>query len=124
MRAIAIARSAPPLVVLVLLVSPVPPGIGLAILIAVFFSLGALTNGLTIAVFGLLMEVSPDERRPSYSGYFNALTAPAFVFPLLGGFAIAAFGTWIVFAVALMLAVVQATFLFRIELPGSVSVSR
>ena len=124
MRAIAVARAAPPLVVLVLLVSPVPPGIGLAILFAVFFVLGALMNGLTIAVIGLLMEISPDERRPSYSGYFNALTAPAFVFPLLGGFAVAALGIWIVFAVAFALAVVQATFLFRIELSDNVPVSQ
>ena len=124
MRAIAVARAAPPLVVLVLLVSPVPPGIGLAVLFAVFFVLGALMNGLTIAVIGLLMEISPDERRPSYSGYFNALTAPAFVFPLLGGFAVAALGIWIVFAVAFALAVVQATFLFRIELSVDVPVSR
>ena len=123
MRAIAVARAAPPLVILVLLVSPVPSGIGLAVIFAVFFLLGALTNGLTIAVIGLLMEISPDERRPSYSGYFNALTAPAFVFPLLGGFAVSAWGTWIVFAVALVLAVVQATFLFRIELSESVPLS-
>lgn len=124
MRAIAVARVAPPLVVLALLFSPVPPGIGLVVLITVFFILGALTNGLTIAVIGLLMEISPNERRPSYSGYFNALTAPAFVFPLLGGFAVTTLGTWIVFAVALVLAVVQATFLFRIELADSVPLAR
>ena len=122
MRAIAVARAAPPLVVLVLLVAPVPPVIGLAVLVALFFFLGALTNGLTIAVIGLLMEISPDERRLSYSGYFNALTAPAFIFPLLGGFAVAALGTWSVFAAALVLAVVQATFLFRIESPDRVPV--
>lgn len=124
MRAIAVSRAAPLLVVLALLVSPVPPGIGLAVLIAVFFILGALTNGLTIAVTGLLMEISPDERRPAYSGYFNALTAPAFVFPFLGGFAVAVLGTWIVFAVALVLAVIQATFLFGIEYPDSVATER
>ncbi len=116
MRAIAVARTIPPLVVLALMLSPVAPEIILPVLLAMFFFLGALTNGLTIAVIGLLMEISPDERRASYSGYFNALTAPAFVFPLLGGFAVAASGTWIVFAVALVLSVTQAAFLFRIEL--------
>ena len=124
MRAIAVARAIPPVVVLALTLSPVPPEITLSILLAVFFFLGALTNGLTIAAIGLLMEISPDERRASYSGYFNALTAPAFVFPLLGGLAVAAMGAWIVFTIALVLAVVQAVFLFRIELPGIAPVSR
>jgi len=115
MRTIALARALPPLVLLVLLLNPVPPEIALPLLLAVFFSLGALANGLTIAVVGLMMEISPEERRPSYSGYFNALTAPAFVFPLIGGLAVAAIGTWIVFTIALAMAVVQAAFLFRIE---------
>ena len=86
------------------------------VLLVVFFVLGALANGLTIAVIGLLMEISPDDRRPAYSGYFNALTAPAFVLPLVGGLAVAALGTWIVFATALAAAIGQATFLARIDL--------
>lgn len=53
------------------------------------------------------MEISPEDRRPSYSGYFNALTAPAFLFPLLGG-AMASFaGLGAVFALSLMAAGVQ-----------------
>ena len=61
------------------------------------------------------MEISPDDRRPAYSGYFNALTAPAFVLPLVGGFAVAALGTWIVFAAALAAALGQIAFLLRID---------
>ena len=72
-------------------------------------------NGLTIAVIGLLMEISPDDQRPAYSGYFNALTAPAFVLPLVGGFAVAALGTWIVFATALLAATCQAVILARMD---------
>lgn len=116
MRGIAIARLAPPLVVWILLVTPVPSTSILAILLVVFFVLGALANGLTIAVIGLLMEISPDERRPAYSGYFNALTAPAFVLPFVGGFAIVSFGIWIVFAISLVAAVGQITFLARTSL--------
>ncbi len=116
MRGIAIARLAPPLVVWILLVTPVPSTSILAILLVVFFVLGALANGLTIAVIGLLMEISPDERRPAYSGYFNALTAPAFVLPFVGGFAIVSFGIWIVFAISLVAAIGQITFLARTSL--------
>ena len=49
-----------------------------------FALLGAAGNGATIAQLGYLMEVSPDERRPAYSGYFNTLVAPTTVLPILG----------------------------------------
>ena len=39
----------------------------------IFAVLGAVDNGRTIAYLGYLMEISPDHRRPAYSGYFNAL---------------------------------------------------
>ena len=85
------------------------------ILLVVFFVLGAFVNGRTIAVIGLLMEISPDDHRPAYSGYFNALTAPAFILPLVGGFAVAALGPWIVFATALVAAIGQAIILARTD---------
>jgi hypothetical protein len=49
-----------------------------------FVVLGAIGNGGTIAYLGYLMEISPDGRRPAYSGYFNALIAPAAFLPLAG----------------------------------------
>ena len=115
MRGIAVARTAPPIALLVHLLIPVPAEALVPILLVVFFVLGALMNGLTIAVIGLLMEISPDDQRPAYSGYFNALTAPAFVLPLVGGFAVAALGTWIVFATALLAAFGQAIILARMD---------
>jgi hypothetical protein len=30
------------------------------------------------------MEISPDDQRPAYSGYFNAIVAPAALLPLAG----------------------------------------
>tara|TARA_R110002051_G_scaffold129972_2_gene203721 strand:+ start:982 stop:2220 length:1239 start_codon:yes stop_codon:yes gene_type:complete len=115
MRGIAIARTAPPIALMVLLFIPVPEVAVVPILLVVFFVLGALANGLTIAVIGLLMEISPDDRRPAYSGHFNALTAPAFVLPLVGGFAVAVLGTWIVFATAVIAAIGQAIILPRMD---------
>jgi len=50
----------------------------------VFFVLGAVGNGGTIAQLGYLMEISPDGRRPASSGYFNAIVAPATLSPLAG----------------------------------------
>jgi MFS family permease len=60
------------------------PGIVVPWFATVFFLLGAVGNGATIAQLGYLMEISPDERRPAYSGYFNALAAPATLLPLAG----------------------------------------
>ncbi|MEQ9212344.1 MAG: MFS transporter, partial [Marinovum algicola] len=115
MRAIAAARIAPPLVLVVLLVADAPSGTPLPILLGVFFVLGALTNGLTIAVIGLLMEISPENRRPAYSGYFNALSAPAYLLPLVGGVVAAAFGLTLVFVISAAAAFGQSVILFRIK---------
>ena len=52
----------------------------------VFVILGATGNGATIAQLGYLMEISPEAQRPAYSGYFNALIAPASLFPLVGAY--------------------------------------
>ncbi len=114
MRAIALARILPPLVILALIWLSPPPGISKLLLFLTFFGLGALANGLTIAVIGLLMEISPDDRRPAYSGYFNALTAPAFLLPLAGGALAGLVGLWLVFLLAALAATAQVFLLGRI----------
>ena len=66
----------------------------------VFALLGAVGNGGTIAQLGYLMEISPDERRPAYSGYFNALVAPATLLPMAAGALAQAVGSLaVVFAI-------------------------
>ncbi len=75
---------------------------------AMFFVLGAVGNGRTIAYLGYLMEISPDDRRPAYSGYFNALAAPAALLPILGAGIAAATSFTVVFAAALAAALLQA----------------
>ncbi len=119
MFVVAALRVAPPLVLIVLMIIDPPAQTALIGLTAVFFVLGALANGLTIAVIGLLMEISPDDRRPAYSGYFNTLTAPAFVLPLLGGIVVAHYGTVPVFLFAGAAAIGQVSFLRGIECRNS-----
>lgn len=114
MRFVAISRIVPPaLLLLVWVSSPAMPT--LPVLIAIFALLGALANGLTIAVLGLLMEISPEDRRPAYSGYFNALTAPSYVLPLLGGVLFSLAGAASVFAISLLAAACQAAILQRMK---------
>lgn len=117
--AVARSRIAPP--ALMLLLGPAPMvEASLSLVLAAFFLLGAIANGLTIAVIGLLMEVSPEEARPQYSGYLNALTAPAFLMPILAGGIVAVGGTDTVFALSLLAAMSQALLVAR--LPGPVGV--
>lgn len=115
MRLISFLRLAPPLILLALLLLELPHTQMLFVLLAVFLLLGALANGLTIAVLGLLMEISPEHRRPAYSGYFNALTSPAFVLPLLGGVIYAAIGAEAVFFLSAVFAAGQVGALRHFE---------
>ncbi len=74
---------------------------------AVFVLLGAAGNGATIAQLGFLMEISPDDRRPAYSGYFNALVAPTTVLPIIGAALVEAASFAAVFAVSTAAALLQ-----------------
>ena len=73
----------------------------------IFALLGAMGNGRTIAQLGYLMEISPDDRRPAYSGYFNALVAPAALLPLAAGAVAEVTSFTPVFAASLAAAMLQ-----------------
>lgn len=115
LRAIAFGRLLPPAAVLTIIAIAPGPTMTLPVFFAVFFVLGALANGLTIAVIGFLMEISPDDKRPSYSGYFNAITAPAFLLPLLGGAIASIFGLALLFAISLLAAGGQSLILAQLR---------
>ncbi|HFQ15876.1 MAG TPA: MFS transporter [Rhodobacteraceae bacterium] len=115
LKTIALGRTLPPAAILLLSFGGLSgSGQMLNVFMALFFVLGALANGLTIAVIGFLMEISPEHRRPAYSGYFNALTAPAFLLPLLAGFIAERFGLNTVFIISLAAALLQSLILMRI----------
>ncbi len=119
LKGIAIGRILPPaLIVFLAFTQPFNADQIFYLYAGVFFILGALANGLTIAVIGFLMEISPDRLRPAYSGYFNAITAPAFLLPLLAGIVAAAFGLVPVFTISMIAAIVQTYLLLQIQ--GSV----
>ncbi|VAW17146.1 hypothetical protein MNBD_ALPHA12-2198 [hydrothermal vent metagenome] len=108
LKAIALGRVFPPLAVIFLsFVSFIDPGEMFYFYLAIFFVTGALANGLTIAVIGFLMEISPDDQRPAYSGYFNAITAPAFLLPLIAGVIASYFGLMVVFTISMVAALGQ-----------------
>lgn len=116
LRGVVALRAVPPVAMLVLaLLAPENDSLRLAAFVLLFFVLGALTNGLTIAVVGYLMELSPDDRRPAYSGYFNAMTAPVYLLPFLGGVLIQSAGASLVFTLAGVSALAQYLALRRTE---------
>ncbi len=108
LEGVAVLRTAPPLLTLiwswVAAMWAVPTLAGFAV---IFLVLGALANGTTIAMLGYLMEISPDDRRPAYSGYFNALVAPAALLPVAGAAIVVATSLSGVFVVSLGAAMLQ-----------------
>jgi MFS family permease len=100
---------------------PVPALAGFAV---VFLLLGAVGNGITIAVIGYLMEISPDHRRPAYSGYFNAIVAPAALLPLAGAAIVEATSLTGVFVASLAAAVLQFLMVRRLRSAAKGSAKR
>lgn len=94
-----------------------PPGGPLALpaFAAIFLILGAVNNGGNIAHLGYLWEISPDDRRPAYSGYFNALVAPAAFSPIAGAALVEALGLAAVFVAGAAAAVGQVLAVRRLQ---------
>lgn len=111
LQTVALIRIVPPLLVLVLL----GLGTGLWGYLALFALIGAMMNGVTIGYLGYLMEISPDDRRPAYSAYFNALASPAALLPLLGAVLISLISIHAVFIAAILAAWAQLMLLLRIS---------
>jgi len=115
LRSGGVLRLVPPLGVLaILMAGNLSPFETLFCFAALFFATGALVNGMTISFLGYLMEISPDDRRPAYSAYFNTLASPAALLPLVGALIADAVSLGAVFAVAAGAAVLQFYLLSRL----------
>ncbi len=108
LQVVAVLRFAPPLGALAILTlgdngaAPM-----LAAFAALFVTVGALVNGMTIGYLGYLMEVSPDEKRPAYSAYFNTLASPVALLPLAGAAVADTLSLEAVFVLAILAAIIQ-----------------
>jgi MFS family permease len=111
LQTVASVRMLPPAVVLLLLGS----GAGIYGYMALFVVIGAMMNGVTIGYLGYLMEISPDDRRPAYSAYFNAMASPAALLPLLGAGLVSLISVHAVFVAAIFAALLQLGLLLRIS---------
>ena len=116
LQTIAFGRIFPPIAMILLTTTPWADEVwALYAFMALFAVLGALANGLTIGVIGFLMEISPDELRPAYSGYFNAITAPAFLLPFLAGIIATFAGLSVIFFTSMVAAVLQFFIILRLR---------
>jgi len=117
LRAVGGLRLVPPLGALAIfaVVTNVGPQATLAAFAVLFVSIGALVNGITIGYLGYLMEISPNEQRPAYSAYFNALVSPAALLPLAGAAMADAVSLTMVFVAAILAAAVQLMLYARLS---------
>ena len=77
-----------PLAAIALGLLPPPPDVWMTrgVYLAIFFVNGACTSGRIVGDLGYLMEISPDHRRPEYSGYLNTWLAPIRLLPVVVAF--------------------------------------
>lgn len=113
LQSVTVLRFLPPLGILLLLGQG--EGAGLIGFAGLFVIIGALVNGMTIGYLGYLMEISPDDRRPAYSAYFNALASPASLLPLLGAVLVQFIAIEAVFIVAIAAALLQIVLFHRMS---------
>jgi MFS family permease len=119
LEGVGLLRLVPPLGALLLLAgSGLSDDVRLAAFALLFVALGALANGMTISYLSYLMEISPDDRRPAYSAYFNALASPAALLPLLGATIADLISLKAVFALAIAAAAIQLVLLRKLRTPG------
>jgi MFS family permease len=115
LQSVGLLRLAPPLGMLaILMVDDLSAPEALWSFAALFFAIGALVNGMTIGYLGYLMEISPDDRRPAYSAYFNTLASPAALLPLVGALIADALSLNALFTVAAGAAILQLYFFKRL----------
>lgn len=117
LQAVGVLRLVPPMAALAVVAvdGSLTPKITLVAFTLLFVAVGALVNGMTIGYLGYLMEISPDERRPAYSAYFNALASPAALLPLAGAAVADASSLEAVFGLAALAAAWQLTLYARLS---------
>lgn len=104
-----------PLLAIALSLHGVPGSLALAGYALVFFFVGAAMTGEIVGDLGYLMEISPDERRPEYSGYLNGLAAPSRLLPFVGGFVVALASFQLLFVLSALAVAARFLVLARLE---------
>jgi len=78
----------------------VAAGLNSSLLYVLFFLSGIFYSGIQVGSSSLLLIIAPDEKRPTYIGFFNTMIAPVYFFSIVHGAMIDSFSFYIPFAVA------------------------
>jgi MFS family permease len=97
-----------------------PQGLRVYLLYPAFFFVGATLCGLAIGYTNLLLEIAPEVSRPLYVGFMNALITPTAFLPALGGIVVNLFGFPILFATALLSALLASMAAARLKRSRSI----
>ena len=66
----------------------------------IFFLLGVTAQGIWLGFPNALLDISPDEKRPTYVGFMNTMIAPVLFLPAIGGMLIDYLSFTILFAIS------------------------
>lgn len=80
----------------------------------IFFLLGATIQGIWLGFPNALLDISPDEKRPTYVGFMNTMIAPVLFLPSIGGLLIDYISFKVLFTLSLLASIMA--FFFAIKL--------
>lgn len=99
----------PPLLILVS--HRVPAHLSYDLLI--FFLLGVTTQGTWLGFPNALLDIAPEEKRPTYVGFMNTMIAPVLFLPAIGGILIDYLSFTMLFTISFAASIVAVFFSFK-----------
>jgi len=112
LRVTSVVSILPPSLILITCLFPVTLYFDLFI----FFLLGASIQGLWLGFPNALLDISPDERRPTYVGFMNTMITPILFLPIVGGLLIDYISFNILFIVSILASIVAFMFAMKLKI--------
>jgi hypothetical protein len=84
--------------------------------ILIFFFLGVTAQGIWLGFPNALLDISPDDNRPTYVGFMNTMIAPVLFLPAIGGALIDYLSFAILFILSLLASFAAIFFAMRFNL--------
>jgi MFS family permease len=79
----------------------------------IFFLLGVTAQGIWLGFPNALLDISPDEKRPTYVGFMNTMIAPVLFLPAIGGILIDYLSFTMLFALSFIASLFAIFFALR-----------
>jgi len=82
----------------------------------IFFLLGVTIQGIWLGLPNALLDISPEEKRPTYVGFMNTMTAPVLFLPIIGGLLIDYISFNILFIFSLLASIIAFYFAMKLNI--------